>query len=376
MPLSEKRMSQPVSQDEKHQQGIKLFQEGQFEEAVRLISEALLGTETSERWNDWATVVLSCGRPTEAEKGFRRALEMDPQNREAAVNLGVLLASLEQDADAVPFLERGMAGADAKADKDQRAQLVGLLADCRARQTHNSKLILDDPSFAPAIRESSEYAPSDMNLVPYGEDLRHDSLKIELFYEQPIVFETSLDEIEAVAKFVRESAGYILELGVFKGRSINRMSVLFPDETIWGFDSFKGLPENWVRTKNGELYKAGHFALEELPRVGPNVKLVAGFFEDTLPTWLSDHSGGVRLLHIDADLYSSAKTVLKQLNHMIEKGTVIIFDELCDWRNSGIFDAWEDCEWKALKEWLQEYDRRIRILSRTVDWSAAVLVTK
>ncbi len=372
MPLSEKPISQSLSQDEKHQHGIERFLEGKIEEATRLIGEALQGTETSERWNDWGTAVLSCGRPAEAEKGFRRALEMDPQNSQADANLGVFLVGLKRAADAVPFLKRGIAGANG----DQRAQLVGLLVDCLGRQPQNSKLILDNPAFGSAILESSEYAPSDMNLVPYGEDLRHDSLKIELFYEQPIVFKTNMDEIEAVAKFVRESAGYILEFGVFKGRSINRMSALFPDETIWGFDSFKGLPENWVRTKNGDFYKAGHFALEELPRVGPNVKLVVGLFEDTLPTWLSDHSGGVRLLHIDSDLYSSAKTVLKQLNHMIEKGTVIIFDELCDWRNSGIFDTWEDCEWKALKEWLQEYDRRIRILSRTADWSAAVLVTK
>ena len=59
MPLSEKPLSQSVSQDERHQQGIQLFQERQFEEAARLIGEALLGTETSERWNDWATAVLS-----------------------------------------------------------------------------------------------------------------------------------------------------------------------------------------------------------------------------------------------------------------------------------------------------------------------------
>ena len=155
MPLSEKPISQSLSQDEKHQQGIRLFQEGQFEESARLIGEALLGTETSERWNDWATAVLSCGRPAEAEKGFRRALEMDPQNSEAAANLGVLLVGRERAADAVPFLERGMARADAKADKDQRAQLVGLLADCRSRQAQNSKLILDTPSARSALRVPS-----------------------------------------------------------------------------------------------------------------------------------------------------------------------------------------------------------------------------
>ncbi|MCH8268974.1 MAG: hypothetical protein IH846_15805, partial [Acidobacteria bacterium] len=94
-----------------------------------------------------------------AEKGFRRALEMVPQNSQAAVNLGVFLVGLERAADAVPFLERGMAGADAKADakvdKDQRAQLVGLLADCRSRQAQNSKLILDNPSFGSALRVPS-----------------------------------------------------------------------------------------------------------------------------------------------------------------------------------------------------------------------------
>ena len=137
--------------DDRHRLGIQRFQEGRFEEAARLTSEALLHAETSELWNDWGTAEFSCGRATEAERGFRRALEMDPRNSEAAVNLGVLLVGLERYNDAIPFLERGTA----RPDPDDRAQLVGLLADCRARQAQSSELDLDKPSYASAIRVPS-----------------------------------------------------------------------------------------------------------------------------------------------------------------------------------------------------------------------------
>ena len=40
--------------------------------------------------------------------------------------------------------------------------------------------------------------------------------------------------------------GLFLEFGVYKGTSINFISSLIPDKKIYGFDSFGGLPEEWV----------------------------------------------------------------------------------------------------------------------------------
>lgn len=39
--------------------------------------------------------------------------------------------------------------------------------------------------------------------------------------------------------------GVIIELGVFKGESINKIASIFNKQKVHGFDTFTGLPENW-----------------------------------------------------------------------------------------------------------------------------------
>ena len=48
--------------------------------------------------------------------------------------------------------------------------------------------------------------------------------------------------------------GAALEFGVWNGRSINYMAEVRPDATFYGFNSFEGLPENWIPN-----HPAGHF---------------------------------------------------------------------------------------------------------------------
>lgn len=175
---------------------------------------------------------------------------------------------------------------------------------------------------------------------------------------------------------IRESVGtgHLLEFGVWQGWSINRVAKEFPDLHFWGFDSFEGLPEPWVRTRAGDSYGQGHFAVPALPNTWKNVTLVKGFFEDSLPGWLEAHPGEIRFAHIDCDLYSASKFVLDTLNARIVPGTIIVFDELCDWEDSGVYDAWEEGEWKALLEWLEATGRRIEVLSRDTKYSAVIRV--
>lgn len=47
-------------------------------------------------------------------------------------------------------------------------------------------------------------------------------------------------------KGLKATEATVLEFGVFKGESINAISELLPSATIYGFDSFLGLPEDWV----------------------------------------------------------------------------------------------------------------------------------
>src|SRR2546427_11171013 len=96
---------------EKYNKAVHLFQEGDYDNAALLLAESLLEGQTSERWNDWATAKFLAGHPTEAEGGYRRALDVHPQNAQAVANLGALLAGPQRHAAATPFLAFSLAEA-------------------------------------------------------------------------------------------------------------------------------------------------------------------------------------------------------------------------------------------------------------------------
>lgn len=164
--------------------------------------------------------------------------------------------------------------------------------------------------------------------------------------------------------------GYVLEFGVYRGKTMQHISEFFPDQTCWGFDSFIGLPEPWHISSGSQekTHPAGKFDMrkeDSQPVFKDNVKLVKGWFQDSLPQWLSENPGPVKFLHIDCDLYSSTKTVLTFLNERIVPGTVIVFDEMYPWADIEDYNLWQTGEYQALDEWLQEFDRSFVPLFRS-----------
>lgn len=155
---------------------------------------------------------------------------------------------------------------------------------------------------------------------------------------------------------VAPSVGALMEFGVFHGDSINafarQLSERGDNRTLYGFDSFKGFSEEWSG-KNLEL-SVNHFDLDgELPRVEQNVQLITGFIEESLPRFLSlDLFDQVAFIHIDTDTYSPAKTILTKLKPYLRSGSIILFDQLCGYRN------WRSHEYRALSETFtdSEYD--------------------
>ena len=200
-----------------------------------------------------------------------------------------------------------------------------------------------------------------------------DTLKIEDFDNIPVFFDT-LPEYSNAAPAV----GYVMEFGVHGGHSINRMANILSNRIIFGFDSFEGLPEPWEKIYGVITHPKGYFATS-IPKVNDNVILCKGWFCDILPIWLSEHSGSVALINIDSDLYSSAACVLEQLNDRIIPGTIIHFDELSDWfnfpqRTYSNYPNWREHEWKALLEWMEKYNRKIKPLFRSGANQAAIQV--
>ena len=147
----------------------------------------------------------------------------------------------------------------------------------------------------------------------------------------------------AVEEAVNNSTSLAMEFGVYEGHTINQIANQWKGG-VFGFDSFEGLPEDW---RTG--FESGRFAIENIPKVPSNTRLIKGWFDDTLPDIIDNIDGELTLLHIDSDLYSSAATIFSCLANHISSGCVIIFDEYFNYPN------WEQGEFKAFQEFVSQH---------------------
>lgn len=140
--------------------------------------------------------------------------------------------------------------------------------------------------------------------------------------------------------------GLIAEFGVWRGHGVNLFArqLARSKVTIWGFDSFEGLEEDWTGHTRG--VEKGRYSLEGvLPQVKGNVQLIKGWVQDTVPGWLSDHPAAPLIFaHMDLDTYTPTRFVLDALRPRLVVGSVLLFDELYG------YPGWRGHEYKALQE--------------------------
>ena len=128
---------------------------------------------------------------------------------------------------------------------------------------------------------------------------------------------------------------------------------------LFAFDWWEGLPEDW---RPG--YPRGFFRLprERVVRWyqhDPSVVFVDGLFGDSLtPARIAD-MGRLAFIHIDCDLYESARLVLGRLE--LAPGTIIAFDEF--WSPAGEWQ-WHEHEARAFHEVCVERKLRVWPLAR------------
>ncbi len=97
-----------------------------------------------------------------------------------------------------------------------------------------------------------------------------------------------------------------------------------PESHFYGFDTFEGLPEAFGPFGKGEMA----VSLESLEIVDPRARFYKGLFQDTLVPFLDQYPAGRRkLIHLDADLFSSTLFALSQLYRFLQDGDILLFDE-------------------------------------------------
>ncbi|MGZ8517631.1 MAG: TylF/MycF/NovP-related O-methyltransferase [Chitinophagaceae bacterium] len=117
-----------------------------------------------------------------------------------------------------------------------------------------------------------------------------------------------------------------LEFGVAGGSSFKWWveNNTHPLSKFHGFDTFEGLPEDWGPFKAGDMSTGS-----KPPDIKDSrVKFYKGLFQQTLPGFIQQYSSANRkVIHMDADLYTSTLYSLTSLAPLLKKGDIILFDE-------------------------------------------------
>lgn len=173
----------------------------------------------------------------------------------------------------------------------------------------------------------------------------------------------------------RFKTGTLLEFGVGSGNSylqqVFLMNMFSVNYTLIGFDSFEGLPDEQNSVWRPEHWHKGAFKyskdvlterlMQEFGRVidGKQLRLVEGWYENTLTKELQQSLNNVVFINVDVDLYASAMEVLRFVRPLLQEGTVIYFD---DWKDPTFNPPSADSEWGehlAMGHWLAENPRLV-----------------
>lgn len=229
--------------------------------------------------------------------------------------------------------------------------------------------------FAELLKDTS--VPQDELLANLGLFLTSKSLSRVLFFHD-------------IYKLILETHGVILEFGVRWGQTLSILSALRGihepfnrHRKIVGFDTFAGF-KGTSETDGGRCKVTdGSFAVtpgyeEELGAIlalqealNPmghirRFELIKGDALETVPAYLAAHPETlVSLAIFDFDIYKPTKAALEAVKPHLFKGSVLVFDELCD----EVFPG----ETVAVREVLGIENLRFRRLPTTARVSYAVI---
>jgi hypothetical protein len=142
----------------------------------------------------------------------------------------------------------------------------------------------------------------------------------------------------------QDSDELLLDLGVWIGWSTRLISDAC-DRTVYGFDTFEGLVEDW-QVDDQTVVKRGAFSLSDpfaqrfirdtgvslhdgLPAaLGRKVQFIRGSTYETLAPFLADRPAApIRLFHMDLDTYESCLHALETCKDHFIEGSILVFDE-------------------------------------------------
>lgn len=318
------------------------------------------------------------GRYERALERFRHAADQAPERAALQIGLAQALISLARRQEARRVLERAARAGGERA-------MVWLLLARLAHDDGNPSAALAPAARAAACPDASaavhlhhaafltlagrsEAALDARRKVPAQArfDAQWEAFEYALSHRPPARLYGFGEEVLEHALDAATVKGLTLEFGVYHGRSLRLIAERVPSG-IHGFDSFRGLPEDWTEAEGAGSYSTGG----RKPEVSEHVTLHEGWFEETLPDFMAAHRQPVRLAHIDCDLYSSTRTVLEHIGPRLREGSILVFDDYLG------FPGWREHEYRAFQEFSRESSLEWRYLAfDLLDRQVAVEVTR
>jgi hypothetical protein len=148
--------------------------------------------------------------------------------------------------------------------------------------------------------------------------------------------------------------GLILEFGVAEGQSLSVIACSTA-RTVYGFDWFHGLPDDWGSTVSQAKDLKGYRDCggKQPVNLPGNAVIVEGLVEDTLGPFLSQFPfERLAFAHFDMDLYAPTLFCLRQLGPRIQVGTVLMFDEIVNAGGETVRN--DEHEGRAFREFMAE----------------------
>ncbi len=365
------------SKEEIINQAFKFHSQGKFSEAAKLYQYLInQGFNDHRIFSNYGVILKNLGKLHDAELSTRKAIELNPDFADAHLNLGSILNDLgksqEAEVSTRKTIELNPDYTEAYFNLGNVLRDLGKLKDA---EISTRKAIELKPDFADAywnlyglantIEEAEERIIQCLKIdenhlkakltisalkLHQGDQSLFDNLiksthkdqpitrsikwvftlpKLpELFFHRWALFDSMIDKTKKDRPFY--------EFGVWRGESFKYLINTF--KKGYGFDTFEGLPEDWHDKKQGKYSAEG-----TIPEIDGGT-FIAGKFEDTLPTFYSKPRPIASLINFDADLYSSTLCALNYSKPVIDKDTILIFDEFIGNKN------WEEDEYKALNE--------------------------
>jgi hypothetical protein len=183
----------------------------------------------------------------------------------------------------------------------------------------------------------------------------------------------------------------LLDLGVWIGWSTRLISDA-SDRTVYGFDTFEGLVEDW-QIDDQVLIKRGTFSLTEplaqrlMPdtgvilhdgvpdALGRKVQFIRGSTYETLAPFLADRPAApIRLFHMDLDTYESCLHALETCKDRFIEGSILVFDEYLVTNGEMLafyeFQSRYELEWRYRAWGLEAWEMNVEMV--TARWKRAV----